>query len=404
MKIAMISSGFFPVIDGISVAVFNRLQKLSQYGHQVLLFCPDYSSLAEIYPNWKNYTGNIMPGVTVINLPSTASIGLNFERDVTVKSYKIVVQELEKFQPDIIHVDEPERLATRFFKIPGVRFAQRAGIPCVSFFHTNYIEYIDDYFPLPVPINSRLKTLFKRLFSWIYNAYNLTLVASSVTHLKISQMGIKNAVHHNLLGVDLDKFTPQLREERFFEKYYAVSDVGQKVKLVFLGRLTPDKGWHFTLNAFAKLAQLEIALIVAGDGPMREEIATRFGQRSLHLLGRISPDRVPALLANSDIHVTTSEKETTGLTILEAFAAGIPVLAPRAGGVMEHIRDGWNGCLYSPQDQDDFIEKLQLLVERETWRQAMGANAREYVMQYSWERTVNNLLEIWEAEVNKLKL
>ena len=110
MKIAMISSGFFPVIDGISVAVFNRLQKLSQYGHQVLLFCPDYSSLAEIYPNWRNYTGNIMPGVTVINLPSTASIGLDFERDVTVKSYKIVVQELDNFQPDIVHVDEPERL------------------------------------------------------------------------------------------------------------------------------------------------------------------------------------------------------------------------------------------------------------------------------------------------------
>ena len=398
MKIAIISSGFFPVIDGISVAVFNRLQKLSQYGHQVLLFCPDYSSLADIYPNWRNYTGNIMPGVTVINLPSTSSIGLDFERDVTVKSYKIVVQELEKFQPDIIHVDEPERLATRFFKIPGVRFARRAGIPCVSFFHTNYIEYIDDYFPLPVPVNSRLKELFKRLFSWIYNAYDLTLVASSVTHLKISQMGIKNAVHHNLLGVDLDKFTPQLREERFFEKHYGLSDVDRKVKIVFLGRLTPDKGWQFTLNAFAKLARLEIALIVAGDGSMREEIAARFGQRSLHLLGRVSPDQVPALLANSDIHVTTSEKETTGLTVLEAFAAGIPVIAPRARGVMEHIRDGWNGCLYTPQDHDDFIEKLQLLVEQATWRQAMGANAREYVTQYSWERTVNNLLEIWEAE------
>lgn len=76
MKIAIITSGFLPVVDGVTITVFQRIQKLSQLGHQVLLFCPDYSALPTIYPHWKDYTGDILPGVRVINLDSTAFTGL----------------------------------------------------------------------------------------------------------------------------------------------------------------------------------------------------------------------------------------------------------------------------------------------------------------------------------------
>lgn len=140
MKIAIISSGFLPLVDGVSVTLLNRLHKLSQDGHRVLLFCPDYSPLETIYPDWKDYTGNIMAGVRVVNLSSESFMGLDFERNVNRKSYQTVLQELQKFQPDIIHVDEPERLFTGFLRIPGVDFAKRARIPCVSFFHTNLLE------------------------------------------------------------------------------------------------------------------------------------------------------------------------------------------------------------------------------------------------------------------------
>ncbi len=112
MKIAIISSGFLPVIDGVTVTQINRVRELSQYGHQVLLFCPDYSQLANIYPLWQAYTGNILPGVKVVNLDSESFLGLDFERNVSTKSYQVVLQELQNFQPDIIHVDEPERLFT----------------------------------------------------------------------------------------------------------------------------------------------------------------------------------------------------------------------------------------------------------------------------------------------------
>jgi glycosyltransferase involved in cell wall biosynthesis len=409
MKIAILTSGFLPVVDGVTVSALQRLQRLSQWGHQVLVFCPDYRSLESMYPNWQDYTGEILPGVTIVNLPSVPFMGVEFERNVSKKSYAILIQKLQQFSPDIIHVDEPERIFVGFLRIPGVRFARRSGIPCIGFFRTNFLEYIEDFFPLPPIVLTPLKAFLKQLIVRIYNAYDLTLVASPITHQKLISMGIKNTHYALLLGCDTAKFHPDLRQEGFFERNYNLPQVDRTVKLVFLGRLTPDKGWRFTMNAFAQVVQQvdreSISLLIAGDGEMRDEIAQRLGELvpQVHLLGWVPPDHVPALLSNSDIHVTTSEKETRGLTVLEAFASGIPVIAPRAGGVVENIQDGWNGFLFTPNDQTDFVTKLQTLIENSEQRQTMGRNGRECIADYSWDTAVKNLVEIWETQIAKIQ-
>ncbi|AFY77149.1 glycosyltransferase [Pleurocapsa sp. PCC 7327] len=405
MKIAIISSGFLPIVDGVTVTLINRIHRLSKDGHQVLLLCPDYSSLEKIYPNWRKYTGNILPRVKVINLPSNSLMGLNFDRNVTKQSYQIVLEKLHEFQPDIIHVDEPERLFVGFLKTPGVDFAKENHLPCISFFHTNFLEYGKDYFSTPAWLDIILKWIFQLPLAWIYNQYDATLVSSSITAQKLSRMGIKNVVRGSFLGIDLAQFNRDLRCEKFFEERYGISDIAQKVKLVFLGRLTPDKGWKFTINALFEMAKKvdfkTIAVIIAGDGSMRDEIAKKLGKLTpnLYFLGRIPHEEIPALLVNCDVHITTSEKETRGLTILEAFAAGIPAIAPCAGGIPDSIQDGWNGFLYEPQNCDDFAKKLEKLIDDPSLRQVMGARGREYIAEYSWDNAVRNLLQIWEEKI-----
>ncbi len=278
MKIAIISSGFLPVIDGVTITQINRVRELSHYGHKVLLFCPDYSQLAKIYPNWQIYTGNILPGVRIINLDSESFVGLDFERNVSRKSYQVVSQELQNFQPDIIHLDEPERLFTGFIKIPGTDYAKRADIPCVSFFHTNLLEYGKDYFNTPTAIDTIVKYILKLPLAWIYNNYDLTLVSSQVTQTKLKKLGINNILTKELLGINIEKFSPALRQTDFFESKYQISNIDSKVKLIFLGRLTPDKGWKFTIDAFTKAQKLnleDVALIIAGDGSMRDSASAR---------------------------------------------------------------------------------------------------------------------------------
>ncbi len=405
MKVAIISSGFLPVVDGVTVTALYRLKKLSEWGHEVLFFCPDYSALETVYPNWRDYTGNMFPGVRVINLHSTPFLDLDFERNVSIKSYKTLLQELEKFQPEIVHVDEAERLFFGFFRRTGIDYAKKAHIPCVCFFRTNFLEYADDYFPLPPAGIAAVRYIFQQIFLWIYNSYDLTMFTSPITYKKNVKMGIKKAVYANLLGFDSEKFSPNFRQEDFFAKNYRLPEVDKKVKLIFASRLTPDKGWGFGLKAFARIKQIvnweNVAILVAGDGPMLQEIKEKLRELNLnfYLLGRVAPEKMPALFANSDIHATNSEKENRGLTVIEAFASAIPVIAPRAGGVVENIEDGVNGFLYVPQDIEDFSQKLKLLIENNNLREEMGRKGLECVGKYNWEESVSNLVAIWEEQV-----
>ena len=405
MKIAIICSSFFPVIDGVTIAVFNRIKHLSTLGHQVILFCPDYSAIDYIYPNWQNYTGEIFAGVEIINLPSTKSLALEFERDVTIKSYSIVIKELERFKPDIIHVDEAERLGICFLKRPGVKFARQHHIPCVAWFHTNYIDYFDDYFQLPWGINRAIKKVLVWIFQKIYNAYDITLVSSSVTLNKLKTMGINNLCYGELLGCDLEKFNRD--SERFSLKIQSkLPDLSDKIKLIFIGRLTPDKGWNFTLKSLAKLAPetiAKVAIIIAGDGDLKTKIDRTLKQLTsdVYLLDRVSPESIPTLLINSDIFITNSEKETRGLTVIEAAAAGIPAITPRAGGVIDTIEHGKTGWLYQPQNQTDFIAKLSRLINDRSLRESMGIKAKAIAQQWSWQQTTNNLIKIWSEEILK---
>jgi glycosyltransferase involved in cell wall biosynthesis len=405
MKIAIIASGFLPVVDGVTVSGFQRLRKLSEWGHQVLFFCPDYQALKDVYPDWENYTGNIFPGIRVVSLASNGLMGLGFDRNVSFFSHAIFVKELKEFKPDIIHVDEPERLFLGFLRVPGRGYAKSANIPCVSFFRTNFIEYVDDYFRLPALINKIIRFSFIKIFLYIYSCYSITLVSSRITYKKVLELGFKNAEYRNLLGFDAEAYNSELKKLDFFKTTYQISNLDQKVKIVFLGRLTPDKGWEFTIDCLSQLGQSidlkKIALILAGDGPMRDEILTRLDSLGfdVHFLGRVPPDKVPSLLVNCDLHVTTSEKETRGLTILEAFAAGVPVLAPNKGGVIENIQDGRNGFLYRPGDQADFLQKLTTLIQDEALRETMGQSGKTVVTGYNWDQTIANLVEVWEQQI-----
>lgn len=405
MKIAIIASGFLPVVDGVTVSGFHRLQRLSKWGHEVLLFCPDYQPLKEVYPNWQDYTGEILPGVRVVSLESTPFFDLDFERNVGRRSYKTLWAELETFQPDIIHVDEPERLFLGFLKRPGLDYGKKYNIPCLGFFRTNFIEYVEDFFPVKGFLLKALETFFQKLIAWVYNGYDRTLIHSQITEKKLIAMGINNVLYQELWGFEAERFHDHLGEEVFFQNHYQLPQVDRLVKILFVGRLTPDKGWDFAFEGLKKAAAIvdfsKVAIIVAGDGPLKSEIQTQLSALTphTHLLGRVDPDGVPALFANGDIYITNSEKENRALTVVEALASGLPSLVPNAGGVVENMTNGKTGFIYEPQNADDFAEKLKQLVENPEMRDTMAHQCRQDVAHLTLDQAVKNLITIWEEAI-----
>lgn len=405
MKIAIISSGYLPVVDGVTVALHQRLRCLSQWGHSVLVLCPDYVTLAEIYPDWKDHIGEVLPGVKVMSLPSEPFMGVDFERNVSRQARPTMQQALEEFQPDLVHVDEPERLFLGLLQAPGVAYARQHHIPCVGFYHTHFVDYVEDFIPLPEPLLPLTQWIFSQIIRRVFRAYDVTLVSNPMTEQRVQQWSIGNTRCDRFLGVDVAAFQAVQPSPTFFQDTYGVAGFEDKLKLVFLGRLTPDKGWRFTIKALAHWVnhpeslpwRSRVAIAVAGDGDLRQEIESEL--RALNLpvamLGRVAPEAIPALLVNSDIHITTSEKETLGLTVLEAFAAGRPVLAAAAGGVMSLVRDRENGRLFVPGDVESFRRSLQDLLANESQRQRLGQQGRQDAADYDWSTVTQNLLKTW---------
>lgn len=409
MKIALISSGYLPVVDGVTVAIDQRLRSLSQRGDRVLVLCPHYGAIASIYPHWRDHVGTILPGVRVVGLASEPFMGVEFERNMGLQARRQIQRELAAFQPDIIHVDEPDRLFLGVLNAPGVAYARAHEIPCVGFYHTNFVDYIDDFFNLPPLLIRLMQWGSMQIIRRVFNAYDATLVSNSVTLERVKQLGITNAVCDRFLGVDIKAFQQQRRDRHFFETHYGLANLHDPIKIVCLGRLTPDKGWWFTLRALADWVQHRdrapwverMAILIAGDGELRQPIRDRLSELGLtvHLLGRIPPAAVPPLLVNSDLLLTTSEKETLGLTILEAFAAGIPAIAPRAGGVVSLIRDGENGLLYQPQDVESFGRSLLTLLQSSDLRRQLGQQAQRDVAAHGWQEATTRLIHTWETQI-----
>lgn len=401
MKIAIITSGFPPVVDGVTVLVHHRVKWLSEHGHQVALFCPDYSPIADVYPDWQQYTGQMLPGVEVIGLPSVPFFDLPYERNPGRPAHQVIETQLARFEPEVICVDEPERISMTMIRRAGLAYARRHRVPCVAYYHTNFVDYTEDMpggmpdFAVPL-----VMWLGKRFIRWVYRGYDATLVNGPTTERKLADYGVHNILCDRLCGFDRDRFSPGLRQPGLLEARYGLPSLEGKTVLLTVGRLTSDKGWRFYLDAFQNIAKYvdpsTIALIIAGDGDMAEEIRTQLGAvlPHLYLLGRLSHDEVPQIMANGDLLVTASEKETFGLVCVEAAASGLPVLAPRAGGVIDSVGEGSSGLLYNPRDEDDFLAKLRTLVQDASLRHSLGGTGVASVADLGWDTTVQTWLKL----------
>lgn len=127
--------------------------------------------------------------------------------------------------------------------------------------------------------------------------------------------------------------------------------------VLFLGRLSPEKGLDTVIGALPRALEL----MVAGDGPGRSRLERQL-RRGINFLGEVDGSDVPALLRNARAVVVPSRGyEGQPRVILEAFAAGVPVVASRVGGLPELVEDGVNGYLVDRDDSPGWHSALERL-------------------------------------------
>jgi len=155
--------------------------------------------------------------------------------------------------------------------------------------------------------------------------------------------------------------------------------------LATVGRLTSEKGHEDLVAAMGALARTHPAavLLVAGDGPRRtslEEQARALGlARRVRFLG-LRAD-VPDILAAADVFLLASRYESFGLAILEAMAAGLPVIAARVGGIPFVVEDGKTGFLVDARRPEDIADRVRALAEDPEKRASLGRAGRARLLE-----------------------
>ncbi len=165
--------------------------------------------------------------------------------------------------------------------------------------------------------------------------------------------------------------------------------------ICFLKRLERKYGPDVAVEAFGEVAASvpDARLIMCGSGSLQNELKDRVAEMGLagqvEFLGGVPHDRIPDVLSRCHLLVSPSRSESFGVALLEAAAAGLPVVAARVGGVPETVVDGVTGVLVAPDDAGATAQAIIDLASNEPRRVAMGAAARQRVEQeFEWDDCV----------------
>jgi len=169
---------------------------------------------------------------------------------------------------------------------------------------------------------------------------------------------------------------------------------------VHVGRFAPPKNHALLVEAFAQVrADTPLYLLLVGGGELqdavREQVAALGLESRVRFLG-VRAD-VADILRASDMFVLSSRVEGNPLSVMEAMAAGLPVVSTAVGGVPELVREGETGLLVPSEDAGALARAVQVLVDDPVRRQAMGAAARrDAVSRFDIRHTVRGYEQLYE--------
>lgn len=172
-------------------------------------------------------------------------------------------------------------------------------------------------------------------------------------------------------------------------------------RLLFSGRLAEGKNIAFLLETLAGIREFSWKLVLVGDGPERkslENLAVRLGiSAHVKFEGWIKREEMASRLANTDIYVYPSKQEGMPNTVLEAMAAGLPVVAHPIEGIEDIITNGVNGFLAPLGDKEIFAAQIAKLAKDHGLARRIGAAARRHVAEnYSWSSTARAYISLCE--------
>ncbi len=365
MRIALFTETFLPKVDGIVTRLRHTVEHLQRNGDQVLVVCPD-GGLTE-------YKGAKIYGVSGVPLPMYPELKMAFPRPS-------IGHVLEDFKPDLIHVVNPAILG-----LGGIYFAKSLNIPLVASYHTHLPQYLSHYGL------GALEGLLWELLKAAHNQAQLNLCTSTAMVQELVNHGIER-VDLWQRGVDTEMFQPHLRTKQMRSRLS--QGFPDHPLFLYVGRVAAEKQIDEIKGVLEAIPNSRLAIV--GDGPGREDLEAHFAGTNTHFVGYLHGLELGSAYASADAFIFPSRTETLGLVLLEAMAAGCPVVAAASGGITDIVTDGVNGYLFEPHDPQGAIAATQRLLKTSSEREILRQNARQEAEKWGWAASTAQLQRYYQ--------
>ncbi|MEH2126133.1 glycosyltransferase family 4 protein [Nostoc sp.] len=369
MRIALFTETFLPKVDGIVTRLRHTVDHLQRSGNQVLVIAPD-GGITE-------HKGAKVYGVTGFPLPLYPELKMALPRPA-------IGYVLEKFKPDIIHVVNPAVLG-----LSGIFYSKILKIPLVASYHTHLPQYLQHYGL------GMLEGFLWELLKGAHNQAALNLCTSTAMVEELTAHGIER-VDLWQRGVDTELFHPDLASVEMRSRLS--QNHPESSLLLYVGRLSAEKEIERIKPILEAIPQARLALV--GDGPHRQALQKHFAGTNTYFVGYLMGQELGSAFASADAFIFPSRTETLGLVLLEAMAAGCPVVAARSGGIPDIVTDGVNGYLFEPTaDIQGALAATVRLLEQKQQRDIIRQNARQEAESWGWAAATRQLQDYYQKVI-----
>jgi glycosyltransferase involved in cell wall biosynthesis len=331
----------------------------------------------------------------VLELPrSFAAFGI--EKDLSfdplfARHITRVERELDRFQPDLIHITGPSELG-----FLGAWFAHERGIPLAASWHTNVHEYAARRFQwftstLPAPHGERTAAQVESATLWsTAHLYRLAqvLFAPNKELCDLLERTTGRPCHLMQRGVDTHLFTPARRTR---------PPGDEKLILGYVGRLSIEKNVSLLPVIEKQLAALgidNVEFLIIGHGAEEASLRVALPTTKANIAGVLRGETLATAYANMDLLVFPSHTDTFGNVVLEALSSGVPAIVTPDGGPKYIVRQGETGFI---APDEGFTDAIATLAHNRALLDTLRANARRYALGCSWDAVFDRVYAAYQT-------
>ena len=372
----MLTNTYLPHVGGVARSVTAFAIEYQRRGHRVLIVAPDFDKHSAPEPG-------------VIRVPAIERFnGSDFSAALPLTG--LLTDALDRFEPDIVHSHHPFLLG-----MTALRVARYRDLPLVYTNHTRFEQYTHY-----VPANSpTLKRFVVKLVTRYTNLCDQVFAPSDSIAALMRERGTLVPIEVVPTGVSLTQFTEG--DGVGFRKALGIPE--RAFVVGHLGRLAPEKNLEFLARAVAAylLSNDNAHFLLVGNGPSESLVRRIFQSHDLtdrlHKAGVLSSTELADAYHAMDSFAFSSKSETQGMVLVEAMAAGVPVVGLSAPGVKEVVRNLQNGLLVETESITAFAAALSWIEKLPPERkQTVSTNARNTAESFSISRCATRALHSYE--------